>query len=372
MMRSPKAANWPTEKLVERVTKPLVRQMAEIDIDVVDGEFFWRCCCPGLGDALDNLKQEVQDWRDNGTLNDVWRVSQILTLAIESFYQEFGLPPSVAIEYVANNGWLSMRAAVVYRPSPDELAGTRIDALAERHGVDQDNATSAVKFADAVIVRVHSAAWTGRDVEHLVISALHGRSSDAVQPASSWVPPLLAKTRTTIAPSEPGWMIQNHLQRPLDVQLTFTLHETDAQTNMGSGPVHVVYDELNERFHAISALLGPPFVEVTIGLPLPPEGAIAREYDAIVGANQQWTSLLTPAPGGEEIRTAIRTWATALLAKSGLTTNTALHRSGKLTEPHLPEGSQSDLSPAAYYMNRRALFARAPMAEECVALRPGK
>jgi len=62
----------------------------------------------------------------------------------------------------------------------------------------------------------------------------------------------------------------------------------------------------------------PPMVVIAVAEPLPPESVIAEYYDRVVIEQRQWNLHLLGAANGQNVPTAIRAWAVALLMKTGL------------------------------------------------------
>src|SRR5262249_53675865 len=106
-----------------------------------------------------------------------------------------------------------------------------------------------------------------------------------------------------------------------------------------------------------------PAIEVQVGLPLPPPGTIAREYDAVVREVQGWHREL---PGGMPVRqehdVAVRTWAVGLLMVAGQRFSDA--------QTAVCERTQSPVvSQSRFNDDRRRLLQRVPEARPF--LRPG-
>ena len=59
-------------------------------------------------------------------------------------------------------------------------------------------------------------------------------------------------------------------------------------------------------------------VVIAVAEPLPPESVIAEYYDRVVIEQRKWNEHLLGAANGQNVPTAIRAWAVALLMKTGL------------------------------------------------------
>ena len=79
----------------------------------------------------------------------------------------------------------------------------------------------------------------------------------------------------------------------------------------------LVTDPDSEQFPDLGDSNLLPFIVVTVPDPLPPEGVIARAYDAIVREQHRWHLDLPGSGTKQEADVALRTWAIALLMAGG-------------------------------------------------------
>jgi hypothetical protein len=118
----------------------------------------------------------------------------------------------------------------------------------------------------------------------------------------------------------------------------------------------VWFDRAREQLHVTEGAINPPFVELAVPLPLPPEGIIAREYEAIVRGGG-WHLDLAGEATRQDPLTAVRTWAIGLLLWNGETAATAIPRvTGRL---RITEVSQQKFG-----QDRQVLLRRVPEAED--------
>jgi len=98
----------------------------------------------------------------------------------------------------------------------------------------------------------------------------------------------------------------------------------------------------------------PPMIMVAVAEPLPPESVIAEYYDRVVIEQRQWNLHLLGAANGQNEPTAIRTWAVALLMKTGLE-----HR---LAMDAVTDLGFKDATQTKYGRDRNLLLTRVPEA----------
>jgi hypothetical protein len=98
----------------------------------------------------------------------------------------------------------------------------------------------------------------------------------------------------------------------------------------------------------------PPMVVIAVAEPLPPKSVIAEYYDRVVIEQRQWNLHLLGAANGQNVPTAIRTWAVALLMKTGLEHRLAMDA---VTDLGLKGPTQTK-----YGRDRKLLLTRVPEA----------
>jgi len=98
----------------------------------------------------------------------------------------------------------------------------------------------------------------------------------------------------------------------------------------------------------------PPMIVIAVAEPLPPEIVIAEYYDRVVIEQRQWNLHLLGAAKGQNVPTAIRAWAVALLMKTGLEHGMAMSNVIGL--------GIKGATQAKYGRDKNALLARVPEA----------
>lgn len=104
-----------------------------------------------------------------------------------------------------------------------------------------------------------------------------------------------------------------------------------------------------------------PMVVVSVAEPLPAKGAIEAFYDADVIRERRWHEELLGGSNGQDVATAIRTWATALLIKTEMSHGVAIGHLHYFSNA-IPEDKL--VSETKYRRDLEKLLRRAPEARE--------
>jgi hypothetical protein len=336
----PAYLNWPTRR--ERIlalASRLSHEIDLIDLDEIDGEFFWRICGDAYGDprwqlaismppqALETLLQSHR--RADGPVHKVTSAAEFAADLLEDLWDQLteqdrdhsyvqallevvskaeeGLPPSFSVG--------------IPRRAPDHVwdhlfSGARI-------GLHPPPEIGGDPRGDRVQIFVYSQKARGEDLEE-IMSRLRELSGD----------------------SETRWA---SLQISLNVDFRLR-RKPHLLRKSSAGPVALPSG-------------GPfPNIIITLHRPLPPKGVLGREYDALVRNEWKWHEDL---PGGgtkQDKEVAIRTWAIGLLMKEGLSFSAALRALESPDEP-------IDLSQEADRQARNRLIERVPDAERYLVTR---
>jgi len=280
---------------------PAIKEV-ELDLDTIDGEFYWRCCRVDLLAKVRELRvaapvmslPEEPPEDDELLLKELRERREWTQQSLFLEFQASELYPRVVWDRLVRGDWLPMRL-------PE---GVR--AVNSFEGPPEDRET--------LLIAVHSGAWTGADVERKVVeSAEWSRGRDPEDPAS----------RAT-------------------VRLQFRLLD---------GP-----SEESERVPYFRARRYPCILLV-VGFPLPPPGTVAREYDAIVRDQRQWHLALPGATSRQDKEVALRTWAVGLLVAAGVRFVAAMR-------DVCEAGQLGEVSQARFGQDRQRLVERVPEAAE--------
>ena len=119
----------------------------------------------------------------------------------------------------------------------------------------------------------------------------------------------------------------------------------------------VRYFPHRDRFYYPYGEVRPPYIEAVIGLPLPPPGVIALNYDAVVRKHHRWHESLPYEANRQAKKSAIRTWAVGLLVGMGEDTDAAMRVFCDKIDPERCEVSQDKFT-----RDRKLLLERVPEA----------
>jgi len=320
-----------------------------LDLDAVDGEFYWRFCRPGLAEELDAARRTATSVTPESPHDEIRDVSIALADTARRLYEAHGLSPNVMVDHAANGEPLRMRGVTVFRP----FDGVAYLPMGEMPPVDH------------VVLRSASSSLTGVDLEARVrswVAAAPPHLRPIEPEPSDWNP--YRDAVNAVVPGSPFAVPERVPAVVVHLQLALRLargwderdHEPTVAMNLTDG-----------RFHANSAHLDPPFVEVVVGLPLPPPGVVAATYDGVVLRDRRWHERLVSPEQGQEAWTGVRTWGTALLAKSGMRINDALRGVERAMYPNMPDGSL--ITQSRYQQDKAVLAARVPEAAPLLRLR---
>lgn len=257
----------PRRPAVLHLLADLAGRLGPLDLDDVDGEWYWRCCRTDLLDRLDDALARYPGLAAPEPRPDPRRMHAYLggmrarawdVLHVEREVQKL-YPSSV---------WERLMAGERVPMRPPDVATVRYD------------------HARYLLGRVFSGAWDGTHVER----ALRASYDEAVdREVGAWLGEAAPPAESPGTP-----------RGGVSVQIDFSLIDDARLVDAAFGPVVRV-----------------PYVQVEVRLPLPPDGAIAREYDAIVREHRGWHRLLPGGTNRQEKEVALRTWAVALLMAQG-------------------------------------------------------
>ncbi len=291
MNPQPPAPRWaPTPGPVKRrvpgrreralaLAEDLAEDLAAVELDEVDGEFFWRCCRGDLLEAVEALFDGrprpigVKARPKGGLPADDGDAlpKEAGPDGVFGFLRE-GLRFAGDLLVLADEAG-RLYPAGVWRRLVD---GERVAMRAANGAVESGHANGGAGGGPAARLRVFSGAWGGQQVE-----------DELRRLVASW-------PRWIMEDPEPG--------------------EGDVALRVGFALV----DEARARADPFGEEpTSYPYVEVAAAFPLPPQGAVAREYDAIVRGLRRWHERLPGAGSRQEKAVAIRTWAVGLLVAAG-------------------------------------------------------
>ncbi len=275
-----------------------------IDLDTVDGEFYWRACRLDLLDRVaDVCKVGFKPASSELSDNDAHQNPDD-TLAL--LRQEVRRANTI---YATETKAADLYPRAVWRRL---LEGERLAMRA----AEAEVRSSGGDGATTLHLRIFSGAWTGADVE--------------------------AEVR------------RQNLDRSMWLESGMPKEEPDGNVRLVVDFAFV--DEARARAEADGDSPRFPYVLVTIPLPGPPVGVIGREYEALVCNQRGWHLAL---PGGgtrQEKEVALRTWTVGLLMTHGL-------RFGDAMRVVCQRTGLADVSQARFGQDRQRLIDRVPEAQ---------
>jgi hypothetical protein len=292
----------------------LLDDLEDMDLDTIDGEFYWRWCRLDLLEQLEALRRGFPRTllSDRPSPRDLVHEDNLLAgwLELEGVFDYLRQGLQFVSRFLALEDAASrLYPGVVWRRLVDgERVAMRAAEMEVRlqHSDDDGLPTLGLK--------VFSGAWTGKQVE----AELRRMATYAER----WHP-----------------IERKELDETVKIRVSFAFaDETQARADARSDDP--------PRF---------PYVLVEAPLPLPPEKTIEREYDVLVREQRHWHRAL---PGGEnrqEKEVAVRTWTLGLLIRQGETFNhaqAAMHERLQL----------GDITQTRFGQDRKRLIERVPEA----------
>ncbi len=292
----------------------LAEDRAALDLDTVDGEFYWRICRTDLLAAVEEhcaaLTAPLRDYYGEPIREAPDEGLAVLRLELRRASHTTAIEAKAAALY----------PRAVWRRL---LTGERVAMRAAEVSVHCNLGNDGLAEEPVVRLNVYSGAWTGNDVE--------------------------AEVRRQ-APDPAMWA--QHIRRP----------DASARPYSPVEPVHLTihfaFSDPARRSADVDDPAPPlaPSVAVTIPFPLPPAGAIAREYDALVRDRLEWHRQLRGGGTRQETEVALRTWAAALLVADGM-------RFGEAMSNVCQWAGLDEVSQTRFGQDRQRLVERVPEAE---------
>jgi hypothetical protein len=315
MPQSLPPASDPTTRRVRilALARSLSAELAELSLDTIDGEFFWRCCRAEIAETFEARQVSIPRpvlGTGPGAFHRFWEARRVHANRLHAIWDEH--PDLILMIPLPVQECLIAGERVPMRPP--EVQKTR--------GRPGDRFLAGESL---ISVYVRSGTWVGRDVE------------DAIARAVAEKPRLATESFSNGGEAAPD----DGEASSVAICIAFSLHGD------------LTYAGENSPFWGPADF---PFVEVEVPIPLPPAGAIAREYDAVVRDLKAWHLEL---PGGiptrQENEVAVRTWAVGLLMAEG-------RRFGDAQRDVCGDGILPDVSQSRFGEDRRRLLIRVPEA----------
>jgi hypothetical protein len=293
----------------------------DLDLDAIDGEFYWRCCRRDLHAEVEKLVALISafDPDATGPLTPEERAqAEVLLSAIDEVVRRFEPEHPLIGHFLFGTGdwrWIRLRDGRLtsYRAGPQDRLGSPPPGERE----------------DRVELRVLSNRWQGAEVEARLRSYLDEPNNGlSVRSLRRWFDPgedVAVRVSFEFAPS--GTIGRDDY--PLRAPPTFAR----------------------------------PQIVVTMAPPLPPEGVIARLYDAVVIQTHHWPDRLPGSASRQDTRLAARTWSIGLLVGAGQKTPYAISAVCDVL-------GEDWVSPVQFTEDRHRLVARVPEAQPYLYAKP--
>jgi hypothetical protein len=253
------------------------------DLDTIDGTFYWRGC----------------RWEIFEPLLEGARTSHAAKMALSNLIPEFGISQGGR---PVSEWRIPMRGAI---PSVQSIYTGHSKGL---------RGNVVPRLRATVQVKIRNQEWKGADVAN----AIHRAWDDYCEPhpPDNW--PDNAKHMGIGAPEH--ITLDMVLKLPPDVQLVNygdveALREIVATWEEGDAAtlIHLPFP----------GWLPEPCICVEVSTPPPAMAVITAWFDDVAIARNEWTGKLRGATNGQDVSTAIRTWAALLLYQYGLSSDDA-------------------------------------------------
>lgn len=314
---------------VSRLLVHLHRDLTTLTVDEIDGEFYWRRCMfyRSLPLAYLRLRVEAESAPDltygsAGVVSFLRIQAQRGRTYLAALATAAEFFPYPVLRRLINDHRVPMRAPLVTR---DAHQGTPF----------------------RYTIRVTSGAWRGADVEAALwdtVEHVERMGTERFRSGSGDAGLIFTDLPADDPTPEPR--TGGHLPGdPSTVHVEFRLVSAAPEEDAEPAWTRQV-----------------PYVEVRIYLPLPPEGVLARQYDAVVRDRQQWHLALPGTTGAQDKEVALRTWAVGLLISDRRSFASAMREVHEAVG--IPEVSQ-----ACFTADRKRLLERVPEARPYVYAR---
>jgi hypothetical protein len=271
------------------LARRLMDNIGNLDLDTIDGEFYWRCCRPDFASAVRRARAQFPKMSTRTIPIEIGRA--VVESVLHRLHAAFNIPQPFLLDHIVNDAPIPMRGY----------------AITNQLGTDPE----VREPYDNLLIKITSPNMTGADVERAV-RAWYRLPND--QFGGSWFDPMsLFKTNAEAATAIYEFIDYEHERFKLprtSVLVSFDLIFKDPP-RMDPGPVGFFGRAC--LFVVAFGDVPPPYVEITVGLPLPSAGVLADLYDALVRHKHQWHRELAGTVSRQNKEVAIRTWTVCLL-----------------------------------------------------------
>jgi hypothetical protein len=343
MTESPnQSTTWPSRpQRILALTKSLVDDLESVDINVIDGEFYWRICRDDLLDPISQLAASIAPHIvDAGKYND--QLDDVQRQEIDEYTRRLAELDDETQERLIERFKLALKAEELFsagRPSVEQLPESVWEYYSTRRRIPM-RAPLRIAFGEGghvIEVRVYSRGVIGAALDDFIRS-FPGRRYLPRDP----------EPRSGTALDD--LLMQETAPQPVSVS---SLHLDFALVTARAAP---------PQPESSTQLEDLPYVYIRLRRPIPPQGVISTAYDKIVRDWHQWHLQLPGAESLQDKTVVIRIWAIGLLMREG----NSFQRTLRELEPLM---GYLDLSQEADRQARNRLLERVPEARACLGPR---
>ena len=281
------------EKVLQ-ITRDLWAKQGQLDLDQVDGTFYIYVCLQQEIAAIDKAQH---DGRHSSYADSHLR--RFLPNAPQGIFT-YVIPIRPRLRDAVD------MSSIQY--------GGRLNARGEPIHQETDSGTKGIVGLAWVCLGIRNREWTGRDVARSMVGhdpvGAPGTGNSILDTPR---PPYPENESMAII----GATLYRHGEygRQLFWDPTQEYPESPPEVWDEKGRLRILVDHSDPRWEVIA---WPPMVVMSVAEPLPPESVIAEYYDRVVIEQRKWNEHLLGASNGQNVATAIRTWAIGLLMSTGL------------------------------------------------------
>lgn len=359
-----------SEQRILDVTDQLWARRGEIDVDIVDGTFYWGVV---RQDEINELRFHYQ----NGSHTEACTHSPIYhndrlaslipgtqTLGFDwdsipmrgAFYRDlivYGARPTSAGEM--SHGWGHPRGALGYLQ-----VGIR---NAEWRGEDVERAYRRFLEQSPWAIRdVHQPQPVLAENEALQVIGLRLYRDGEYGSAMPWDPSLGNPSEIDFDGMEDEAATRVEERRAAE---TVGMNQAEAERWRGAAINEEMLKGYNNRVEQAphERHRYGPFVLLSISIPIPPAGVVASYYDGVAIEQCKWYQELLGARNVQSVDVAIRTWATCLLMYLGQKRSLALWKTAQVV-------GLNPVEPNTYHESRIRILDRVPELKEFLLAKP--